>query len=142
MIRAWWNGAMKDNAFIKVMFPVAASIYAIHGPAGHPLLFTGLRNGDVLVFDFIEQKIIKTLKHHRAAIFDIKSAATKNELLVASEDGHVSVWSMESLELVYTIKVSNDTVRSISISPDEKLVAFGCRDNSVKIYELADYSLL
>ena len=54
--------SLKDNAFIKVMFPVAASVYAIHCPQGYPLLFAGLRNGDVLVFDFIEQKIIKTLK--------------------------------------------------------------------------------
>src|ERR1700704_2703429 len=99
--------SLKDNVFIKVMFPVAASIYAIHGPVGHPLLFTGLRNGDVLVFDFIEQKIIKTLKYHGAPVFDIKSASKKNELLVASEDGHISVWSLETLELVYTIKASH-----------------------------------
>src|ERR1700744_646531 len=85
--------SLKTKSFIKVMFPIAASVYAIHGPVGRPLLFTGLRNGDVLVFDFIEQKIIKTLRHHKAAIFDIKSASKKNELLVASEDGHVSVWS-------------------------------------------------
>src|SRR5258708_766115 len=81
--------SLTDNTFIKVMFPVAASIYAIHGPVGHPLLFTGLRNGDVLVFDFVEQKIIKTLKGHQAPIFDIKSINRKNELLVASEDGIV-----------------------------------------------------
>src|SRR5437879_4788691 len=113
---------LRDNAFIKVMFPVAASVYAIHGPVGRPLLFTGLRNGDVLVFDFIEQKIINTLKHHGAPIFDIKSASKKKELLVASEDGHVSVWSLETLKLVYTIKTSYDTVRCISISPDETFV--------------------
>ena len=46
--------SLKTNSFIKVMFPVAASIYAVHGPLQLPLLFTGLRNGDVLVFDFIK----------------------------------------------------------------------------------------
>src|ERR1700712_1520870 len=120
------------NSFIKVMFPVAASVYAVHGPVGYPLLFTGLRNGDVLVFDFIEQKIIKTLKGHQAPIFDIKSVNRKKELLVASEDGTVSVWNLESLERVYTVNVSQDTVRSISISPNEKQVAFGCRDNTIR----------
>jgi WD40 repeat protein len=134
--------SLENNAFIKVMFPVAASIYAIHGPAGYPLLFTGLRNGDVLVFDFIEQKIIRTLKHHQSPIFDIKSINRKNELLVASEDGIVSVWSLKTLEQVYSIKVSQDTIRSISISPDEKQVAFGCRDNTIKIYDLEDYTLI
>jgi len=38
--------------------------------------------------------------------------------------------------------VSADTVRCIAISPDEKRVAFGCRDNQVKIYDLEDYALI
>src|SRR6202012_2172630 len=72
--------SLESNAFIKVMFQVQASVYAIHGPVGRPLLFTGLRNGDVFVFDFIEQNITKILKYHSAPIFDIKSVNKKNEL--------------------------------------------------------------
>jgi centriolar protein POC1 len=134
--------SLRDNAFIKVMFPVAASIYAIHGPVGLPLLFTGLRSGDVLVFDFIKQQLLPTLKHHQKPIFDIKSANKKKELLVASEDGTVSIWNMETFELLHTLKVSNDTIRCIAISPDEKQVAFGCRNNQIHIYDLEDYALL
>lgn len=134
-----WN--LENFSFIKVMFPVRASIYAIHGPVGYPILLTGLRSGEVLVFDFIQQKIIKSLQHHLKPIFDIKSVNKKNELLIASEDGTVSVWNLASLEMVHSIKVSADTVRSIAISPDEKQVAFGCRDNSIKIYDLHDYTL-
>lgn len=134
--------SLKDFTFIKVMFPVNASIYAIHGPAGYPLLFTGLRSGEVLVFDFIQQKVIKSLRHHLKPIFDIKSISKKKELLIASEDGTVSVWNLETLEMVHSIKVSTDTVRCIAISPDEKQVAFGCRDNAIQIYDLEDYALL
>jgi len=134
--------SLKDNAFIKVMFPVTASIYAIHCPVGFPLLFAGLRNGEVLVFDFIQQQVISTLKHHQKPVFDIKSVAGKQEILVASEDGTVSVWSLVTLELLHVITVSHDTVRSISISPDEKTVAFGCRNNYIYIYDLSDYTVI
>src|ERR1700744_3577748 len=79
--------SLKSNTFIKVMFPVSASVYAIHCPAGYPLMFAGLRSGQVLVFDFLQQKIIKSLNHHRKPVFDIKSAGHKKELLIASEDG-------------------------------------------------------
>jgi centriolar protein POC1 len=48
--------SLENNSFIKVMFPVPTSIYAIHCPAGYPLMFAGLRSGEVLVFNFIEQK--------------------------------------------------------------------------------------
>jgi centriolar protein POC1 len=116
-----WN--LEKQAFIKVMFPVAASVYAIHCPIGYPLMCAGMRNGDVLIFDFIQQKIIATLKQHTKPIFDIKSAGGKQELLS-----------------VHTIKVSSDTVRSISISPNEEQVVFGCRDNMVQVYNLTDYS--
>jgi len=134
--------SLKNNAFIKVMFPVNASIYAIHCPAGFPLLFAGLRNGDVMVFDFIKQQVVKTLKHHQKPVFDIKSVTGKRELLVASEDGTVSVWNLASLELLHVVHVSHDTVRSISVSPDEKTVAFGCRNNHVYIYDLSDYTVI
>ena len=30
-------------------------------------------------------------------------------------------------------------VRAISISPDERTVAFGCKDNRIRIYSLEDY---
>ncbi|MES2275852.1 MAG: WD40 repeat domain-containing protein [Bacteroidota bacterium] len=132
--------SLKEMAFIKVMFPVNTSIYALHCPAGYPLMFAGLRSGQVLVFDFTQQKIIKGLNLHVKPVFDIKSIPSKKELLIASEDGTVSVWHLETLELLHQVKVSHDTIRSIAVSPDEKQVAFGCRDNSVSIYSLEDYT--
>jgi centriolar protein POC1 len=134
--------SLTDNSFIKVMFLVPTSIYAIHCPVGYPLLFAGLRSGEVLVFNFLEQKITHRLRHHVKPIFDIKSSSKKNELLAASEDGTVSVWSLESLKLLHTIKVSDDTVRCIAINPNQDRIAFGCRDNRVMIYDLEDYSLI
>jgi centriolar protein POC1 len=134
--------SLKDNAFIKVMFPVPASVYAIHCPADLPLLFTGLRNGDVMVFDFLKQQLAIPLKQHQKPIFDLKSVNNKQELIVASEDGTISIWSLKTLALLYTVKISDDTVRCIAISPDEKRVAFGCRNNQIHIYDLEDYTLM
>ena len=134
--------SLKNYAFIKVLFPVNASIYTIHCPVGFPLLFAGLRNGDLLAFDFIKQQLLAPLKHHQKPVFDIKSVNNKQELLIASEDGTVSVWNLKTLELLHTVKVSSDTIRCISISPDEKRVAFGCRNNEIKIYDLEDYTLV
>jgi centriolar protein POC1 len=134
--------SLKTNSFIKVMFPVPTSIYAIHCPAGYTLMVAGLRSGEVLVFDFIEQKITHRLRHHVKPIFDIKSSQKKDELLIASEDGTVSIWSLKSLQMLHAINVSDDTVRCITINPVEDRVAFGCRDNRVVIYDLEDYSLI
>ena len=134
--------SLKNNTFIKVMFPVTASIYAIHCPVGLPFLFTGLRNGDVLAFNFLKQQLLAPLKHHQKPVFDIKSVEHKQELLVASEDGTVSVWDIKDMKLLHTIKVSDDTVRCVAVPPGEKQIAFGCRDNQIKIYDANDYSLI
>ena len=44
--------------------------------------------------------------------------------------------------MLYSFKVADAAVRVISISQDEKTVAFGCKDNTVRVYDLKDYSLL
>jgi centriolar protein POC1 len=134
--------SLKNNAFIKVLFGVSSSIYAIHCPVDYPYLFAGLRNGDVLVFDFEKQQLLPPLKHHRSPVFDIKTVPSKKELLIASEDGTVSVWHLGNIELLHTIKVSKDTIRSISISANQQLAAFGLRNNQIHIYDLLDYSLI
>src|ERR1700744_5294900 len=73
--------SLKSNAFIKVMFPVAASVYAIHCPVNYPLMLTGLRSGEVRVFDFIKQQLLSPLRYHRKPVFDIQSIKSKKELL-------------------------------------------------------------
>ncbi len=134
--------SLKNNAFIKVLFPVNASIYAIHCPPGYPFLFAGLRSGEVAIFDFIKQQSLPPLKPHKSPVFDIKTVELKKELLVASEDGTVSVWSLDTLELLHVIKISHDTIRAITISPDGRQAAFGLRNNQIHIYDLLDYSLI
>ena len=134
--------SLKTNTFLKVLFPVNSSVYAVHCPTGVPYLFAGLRNGNVLPFDFIKQQLLPPLAFHQKPAFDIKSVIHKKELLVASEDGNVSVWDINTLSLLHTIKVADDTIRCISVSPDEKTVAFGCRNAQIYLYDLSDYSLI
>jgi len=134
--------SLKTMSFIKVMFPVRSSVYALHCPVSAPFLIAGERSGQVNVFDFKEQKVTHVLQHHKLPVFDIKTVPSKNELLLSSEDGTVSVWDLPSMKMLYNFKVSSDTVRVISISPDEKTAAFGCKDNKIRIFKLDDYSLI
>jgi len=126
-----WN--VKTPGFIKVIFPVKSSVYSLHCPVSAPLLLAGERSGQVDVFNFDEQKIVGVLEYHTLPVFDIKSVPSKNELIISSEDGTVSIWDIVSLKLIFSFKVSSETVRVISISPDERTVAFGCKDNTISI---------
>ncbi len=46
--------------------------------------------------------------------------------------GEVQVWDVESRELILSRPVSYDTLYGASWSPDGKLIAFGCSDNSIR----------
>lgn len=133
--------SLKTNSFVRVMMPVKSSIYALHCPDFLPVMIVGERSGHASVFNFLEQKVTHKLEHHKLPVFDIQSIASKKEVLLSSEDGTVSVWGIDQFELIYQFKVAHDTVRVMAISPDEKLIAFGCKDNVIRIYNLEDYSL-
>jgi WD40 repeat protein/mono/diheme cytochrome c family protein len=51
--------------------------------------------------------------------------------------GEVQIWDVEKRSLVVSVPVGYDTVYGVSWSPDGKLVAFGCPDNTVRAVDAA-----
>ncbi|MBO0697200.1 MAG: hypothetical protein J2P46_02285 [Zavarzinella sp.] len=51
--------------------------------------------------------------------------------------GEIQFWDIEKKSLRQSISVSFDTVYGVSWSPDGKLVACGCADNTVRAFEVA-----
>ena len=47
--------SLRTPGFIKVLFPVKSSVYALHCPKSVPVLLAGERNGQVEVYNFEEQ---------------------------------------------------------------------------------------
>jgi len=132
--------SLATMAFVKVLVPVQSSVYALH--LYGELLFIAQLSGLVLVFDLHEVKVVATLSHHKKAVFDIKTIASKQEVLSTGEDGVVAVWSLKDFSLLYSFPVITDTVRTIAVSRDEAEIALGCKDGVVRIYNSADYGLV
>jgi WD40 repeat protein/mono/diheme cytochrome c family protein len=51
--------------------------------------------------------------------------------------GEVQVWDVEHRKLKHSVPVTYDTVYGVSWSPDGKLIAFGCADNTVRAIDAA-----
>ncbi|MEP6664617.1 MAG: WD40 repeat domain-containing protein, partial [Verrucomicrobiota bacterium] len=49
--------------------------------------------------------------------------------------GEVQVWDVAKRKLTISVPVSYDTLYGVSWSPDSKLIAFGCADNTVRAIE-------
>ncbi|MEO6182443.1 MAG: c-type cytochrome domain-containing protein, partial [Verrucomicrobiota bacterium] len=51
--------------------------------------------------------------------------------------GEVQVWDVAKRKLAISVPISYDTLYGVSWSPDSKLIAFGCPDNTVRAIEAA-----
>ncbi|MFT5525468.1 MAG: WD40 repeat protein, partial [Pirellulaceae bacterium] len=51
--------------------------------------------------------------------------------------GEVQVWEIATRKLLQSIRVSFDTIRGASWSPDGKQLSFGCTDNTVRVIEVS-----
>jgi WD40 repeat protein len=141
--------SIPKQAFIKILFPVQSSVYALHAPVSAPILIAGQRNGQISVFDFEQQCITANWQHHQLAIFDIQSVASKNEWIACSADGTASVWDFQTTDtksgsypLLQQFGISTEGIRTMAIDPSENKIAFGGKDQLIRIYNLSDYHLL
>jgi len=134
--------SLKRMEFIKVLMPVPTSVYSLHALSFAPILASGERSGRVNIFDFEQQRVTAVFNHHNKPVFALASINQKRELLASSEDGTVSVVDPVNNNLLYNFQVSKEMVRCIAVSPDEKLVAFGCKDNLIRVYNVDDYSFV
>jgi WD40 repeat protein len=132
--------SLETMTFVKVLVPVQSSVYALHRLGD--LLFIAQRSGLILVFDVLAAALVSTLNFHKKAVFDLKTIASKQELLSTGEDGVVAVWSLKDYSLLYSFPVINDTVRTIAVSVDETEIALGSKDSVVRVYNSSDYGLI
>src|SRR5206468_7286517 len=51
--------------------------------------------------------------------------------------GEVQVWEIANRKLTVSAPIGYDTLYGVSWSPDSKLIAFGCADNTVRAIEAA-----
>lgn len=132
--------SLNKMEFIMVKWPINSSAYCLC--SYEHLLFAGERSGKITCFNFIEQKLVWNEIIHQKPIFDIKILKKKNELLVCSEDGSISIWSLSNFKEIKRIPLSNQTIRKIGVHPEENIIALACKDNRIIIVNTNDYSII
>lgn len=99
------------------------------------LLVSGGADNIIKVWKVSNGKVLHTLKGHEGEITAL--AVTRREdgiLLIASgsKDKTIKLW-FDSVP-VYTFKGHQDTILSLTFSPDGKLLASGSSDNTIKLW--------
>ena len=128
----------KDHPPIYETAPQITSVD--FSPDGKWLAVSGYH--EVLVFETkdwsLKHRLIGLSERIESAIF----SPDGKKLAVAGGSpgrrGEIQVWDTEKMKLVLSKGLLYDTLYGASWSPDGKLIAFGCPDNTVRAIQVAD----
>jgi WD40 repeat protein len=123
----------------KIAPKVAVSSLAYSSAAR--LLAAG-RYGVVEVIDPRSQAVVKRIEGHEGNVNGIAWSADGTQLFAASGEnsisGQVKQWAMPEAKLVRTFKGHRDTIYSVALSPDGRVLATGSYDQKIKLWNVAD----
>ena len=88
---------IQDKFAIKFEY----SVYCIE--IHEQLLFVGLSDGALHVFDLEKKVELKYFTQHKEGIFSITVNLIKNQLYVGDADGNLSIWDLKSFPVAHII---------------------------------------
>ncbi|MBL4862478.1 MAG: WD40 repeat domain-containing protein [Crocinitomicaceae bacterium] len=129
-----WN--LNDGTQDPFAIKFEQSVYALE--ICERLLFVGLSDGSMHVFDLDKRVELKYFTQHTKAIFSIKYNPLKGQVYVGDADGNLSVWNRETLELMIYLPLDAGKIRNFAISPNGERFALSGQDGAIRLFE-AEY---
>lgn len=103
------------------------------------LLFIGCMDGHLYQVDIAQESEPRKIQYHSKGIFDI--APLDHCILTAGGDGKLAVWDKD-MTLLEVLSISHSSLRSISISPDQSMIAVGASDSKIYLLDTRSFSLI
>jgi WD40 repeat protein len=134
---AEWDLTSPDTGQLVAKLP--NSIYSLKYLPDNRLLI-GHNFEGVHLIDLSSKKEIASAKVTDSAIFDIKSGA--KHIYVATGDGTLVVLDKKNLSTVAKLKLSDKSLRCISLAGSRNVLAAGFSDHTIKLVELDNFTVL
>ncbi|SMD44257.1 FOG: WD40 repeat [Aquiflexum balticum DSM 16537] len=130
-----WDLENPENG--KLIAKVNHSVYALEVDKVRNLLIVGHNFEGIHVIDLESRNELWSINLTNQSIFDIKVSG--NDLFVATADGMVIILDIEKRAVKKHLKISDKSVRVLAINPDNRTLAAGLSDHTVKIFDLITY---
>jgi len=130
-----------DAASYEIVDTIKLDIdmYSITWNNTSSFLFLGLTDGTIPMYSFKDKKLnhIHTLKGHRSAIKDLKIEARARYLVAGSNEGIISLWSLQTLAVVKVFGEIDQPIHQVDVSRDGTYIAATYEGGEpAKIYEI------
>ncbi len=123
----------------KMIAKVDNTVYALcHLPETNQLLI-GQNFEGIHLIDLEKKQESKSIKLTEQAIFDIQFH--NGIIYVASGKGTVFLLDLETFSIKKKLQLSGEHARTIALNPNWKEFAVGYSDNSIRIFDMGDYTM-
>lgn len=119
-----------------------SEIFSIDISKDGSLLVSGDREGNIVVWDFVNNKILKKLTYQKGIVTSVKFSPDRRYLLSGGTDKKVFLYDLETDKVVHEFTDHLKDVTSVDFSPDGKLFASASGDKTIKIYDVKTYGIL
>lgn len=123
----------------RLLAKSASSVYALKLLKERGLLVIGQNFDGIQLVDLPSRKAAASLQLGKTAIFTIEEHNGK--LFAGLGDGSLVVVELETLKVIHQAKESEKSLRSLQVYPEKEEIAAGYSDNTIKIFNLNNYSL-
>jgi len=137
MIVAW---DLKDPDKGKLIAQVPNTVYAMCYDPAKNRIFVGQNTEGIHIIDLNEKKEKASLKIDNTAIFDIKKK--EGLIYVGTGNGELIVIDEQKLIILKRLKLSEQSLRRLALSPSGKSIAAGYSDHSIRIFSTDSMELI
>jgi WD40 repeat protein len=131
-----WN--VITGTFEKPLIKTGGSIYALELDVQTHVAFIGQRGGMLYAADISKHKAPKAIQAHQGDLFAIVIDHHRQRLMTGGADGFLRLWNLSDLEPLIAFRLSNKSIRSLSISPDGQLLSAGLSDHTIRVFDMND----
>lgn len=133
-----WSLADPENG--QLVAKVENSVYALHYLPEKQQLLIGQNFAGIHLVDVESKKELYSAAITSSYIFDI--VRLKERVLVATGEGTLAVLALEDLSTLAKLKLSEQSIRSIAVSPDQRYIALGFSDHFIRILDTESLTLV
>ena len=106
------------------------------------LLVSGDNKGKIVIWDYLNNKILKTLNSQNGLITSLKISPDCRYIASGGTDHKVFLYDVESNKVIHEFADHLAEVTSVEFSPDGKLIVSAGGDKTIKIYDTKSYELI
>lgn len=130
-----WDVRQSENGVLLARVPDQVFSLAV----SPDYYFMGSFQGNFYVINRRERKIEFQQKVHKGGIFDIHW--DQENIFTFGGDGRIIQWDIDNFNLIKSVQLSNQSLRTFTILEDRNEIAVGCSDTSIYILSSPDLFL-